>query len=241
MKILLSYPDPFNSRPHKEVDDPGPLRRGGLTLSIHDLTRRSTSRGDHICGMSIFQFTTSQGGRPGVHDRLVACRVLSIHDLTRRSTLVGVVSEITRGSFNSRPHKEVDADATLLLPAVKAFNSRPHKEVDSFLSSSAFSDSKLSIHDLTRRATIVAGMFAVKKGFQFTTSQGGRLQCATACTSATAFQFTTSQGGRLAFDSSLSVMFDFQFTTSQGGRLRCHQRQHTGKSFNSRPHKEVDS
>ena len=56
---------PFNSRPLKEVDSQGLVK----TLILR-----------------IFQFTTSQGGRP----RTAGCRSrresLSIHDLSRRST-----------------------------------------------------------------------------------------------------------------------------------------------------------
>ena len=93
-------------------------------LSIHDLTRRSTTfffaSGFYIF---VFQFTTSQGGRPGrngieiklndlsIHDltrRSTRCREetghangLSIHDLTRRSTRTGSAKQRGRRPFNS--------------------------------------------------------------------------------------------------------------------------------------------
>ena len=58
----------FNSRPHKEVDVvlllPQTHQRG---LSIHDLTRRSTLQRSGFLGCLLFQFTTSQGGRPFCH------------------------------------------------------------------------------------------------------------------------------------------------------------------------------
>ena len=78
----------------------------------------------------IFQFTTSQGGRP------------------EPSFLI-----IFPISFNSRPHKEVDPGNDAGHVYDKSFNSRPHKEVDSNVE------------------------FKDKSGntFQFTTSQGGRL------------------------------------------------------------------
>ena len=77
---------PFNSRPHKEVDPIPDGRYNQSDLSIHDLTRRST-RGGHKDGeyRITFQFTTSQGGRPGI-----------------------LSSSIHQRTFNSRPHKEVD-------------------------------------------------------------------------------------------------------------------------------------
>ena len=38
----------------------------------------------------------------------------------------------------------------------------------------------------------------------------------------------------------IEVQEDFQFTTSQGGRRLCLELEKQGKTFNSRPHKEVD-
>ena len=57
-----------------------------LNLSIHDLTRRSTS-------MNI---------------SLISPMLLSIHDLTRRSTRETGEGKEEHEPFNSRPHKEVD-------------------------------------------------------------------------------------------------------------------------------------
>ena len=65
----------------------------GGTLSIHDLTRRSTCFGDPAA-------RTIQ---------------LSIHDLTRRSTLLCLNAVLVLSSFNSRPHKEVDYNTELIL------------------------------------------------------------------------------------------------------------------------------
>ena len=55
--------NPFNSRPHKEVDDLGDTHPKQYLLSIHDLTRRSTLYPLAPRGEGDFQFTTSQGGR----------------------------------------------------------------------------------------------------------------------------------------------------------------------------------
>ena len=84
-------------------------------LSIHDLTRRSTTVDTIFVHFGTFQFTTSQGGRPvppeyqllGVDFQFTTSQggrrktttftvvgyVLSIHDLTRRST--GRVEEVS--------------------------------------------------------------------------------------------------------------------------------------------------
>ena len=98
----------FNSRPHEEVDDGctaicirhttfqlttsrggRPLRHNPgpkfLSISTHDLTRRSTGRNRSRSRKEIFQLTTSQGGR--------------LHRLSDRLLL---------HYFNSRPRKEVD-------------------------------------------------------------------------------------------------------------------------------------
>ena len=56
-------------------------------LSIHDLTRRSTPAGlSRTTRQKLFQFTTSQGGRPESNRAQAYNPRLSIHDLTRRST-----------------------------------------------------------------------------------------------------------------------------------------------------------
>ena len=99
---------PFNSRPHKEVDDLTGRTEQMERLSIHDLTRRST------VFYQLFAFFYR----------------LSIHDLTRRSTRGCKSRSQEKSSFNSRPHKEVDYGDLSDVSDVETFNSRPHKEVD---------------------------------------------------------------------------------------------------------------
>ena len=122
---------------------------------------------------SSFQFTTSQGGR-----RLPE------------------VSTEKEESFNSRPHKEVDAlqidnnvtegifqfttsqGGRRILRSTTpqgrlSFNSRPHKEVDG-VNRTRGNYLNLSIHDLTRRSTEKLDNATESVDFQFTTSQGGR-------------------------------------------------------------------
>ena len=83
------------------------IRADWSFLSIHDLTRRSTDKTPVRVPELSFQFTTSQGGRPGE-------RLQPIFELT----------------FNSRPHKEVDHSIRIHKILKMPFNSRPHKEVD---------------------------------------------------------------------------------------------------------------
>ena len=58
-------------------------------------------------------------------------------------------------SFNSRPHKEVDEIEMQRTFPVDAFNSRPHKEVDNVNCRWDCTRLVLSIHDLTRRSTLL--------------------------------------------------------------------------------------
>ena len=188
-----------------------------------------------------FQFTTSHGGRlyfagsDGIDD------TLSIHDLTRRSTISGKAKKSARGfqfttSHGGRQH-EPDAESHYIC----SFNSRPHTEVDPL---NFFSMSVVSV-------------------FQFTTSHGGRQERRDRMKRSTDFQFTTSHGGRRNCASKQPNTKTFQFTTSHGGRrdtiahnlmniyLSIHdltrrstlirsQANIRWKSFNSRPHTEVD-
>ena len=82
-------------------------------------------------------------------------QILSTHDLTRRSTNGNFVFTLYDGTFNSRPHKEVDQDTCPACSTGGSFNSRPHKEVD-FAAWKAKQQKvrELSTHDLTRRSTV---------------------------------------------------------------------------------------
>ena len=83
---------------------------------------------------NFFQFTTSQGGR-------------------RFSVVQNPLSDVP---FNSRPHKEVDLVMGYILEQMqRPFNSRPHKEVDCMSLLYSLARSYLSIHDLTRRSTVL--------------------------------------------------------------------------------------
>ena len=145
-------------------------------------------------------------------------------------------------SFNSRPHKEVDAysfnssivvsffqlttsqggrrNIAILKPHLFPFNSRPHKEVD--------------------WERIRCRLERIR--FQLTTSQGGRLWLSLTWALYSSFQLTTSQGGRhVQKEINGSEQEVFQLTTSQGGRRLMRSRRISRlSSFNSRPHKEVD-
>ena len=143
----------FNSRPHKEVDETATvLYFEPLSISTHDLTRRSTLVVEVVQQFQMaFQLTTSQGGRRvflllyhvivniSTHDltrrstksqkAIKGVLVISTHDLTRRSTLCFYVLFLVKKfqlttSQGGRPGIESEKSDYY------NFNSRPHKEVD---------------------------------------------------------------------------------------------------------------
>ena len=86
-----SHPVPFNSRPLKEVDVKKQCTNSEYRrLSIHDLSRRSTTEKE----------TDTRNSE------------LSIHDLSRRSTYWTCSLFSVSAPFNSRPLKEVDSGGT---------------------------------------------------------------------------------------------------------------------------------
>ena len=168
------------------------------SLSIHDLSRRSTCDFAASCNTrQSFNSRPLKEVDPAMRHSSIHPD-LSIHDLSRRSTAVIPLS------FNS----------------FSTFNSRPLKEVDHWKAAVVDGENVLSIHDLSRRSTLTEDIFKVDLNFQFTTSQGGRLPPFSTICVANLFQFTTSQGGRRPLSDAQSPGGHFQFTTSQGGRRR---------------------
>ena len=233
----------FNSRPHEEVDLGDTHKSLYFHLSTHDLTKRSTYYSAAALIYSTFQLTTSRRGRRGTA-------------LSRKYLL----------SFNSRPHEEVDKDTRVRLHLLVIFqlttsrrgrlhstgnisrlcipfNSRPHEEVD----------------PLEPRSRSVP-----EKDFQLTTSRRGRLLSGFHLTSVTSFNSRPHEEVDPDDPAILGILNIFQLTTSRRGRpddahngsmrtcLSTHDLtkrstiySHTNtvrpRSFNSRPHEEVDA
>ena len=146
--------------------------------------------------LSIFQFTTSHGGRResdlllkwrqfklSIHDltRRSTTTVwghkleeeLSIHDLTRRSTRIAVASVLRSTSFNSRPHTEVDfCIHPIMFYEWLSIHDLTRRSTGDQLD--VLDKKELSIHDLTRRSTGYTSPSFTRQAFQFTTSHGGR-------------------------------------------------------------------
>ena len=233
----------FNSRPHKEVD----LLLSGNTfhssLSIHDLTRRSTLDTFSTYRLSDFQFTTSQGGRPGkprvryrntglsIHDLTRRSTIeenfksfwnyLSIHDLTRRSTCVITDRSVVCSSFNSRPHKEVDDIASSYPFQIMTFQFTTSQGGRQEMIVNSSRELDLSIHDLTRRSTLLPASAWIVVSF---------------------FQFTTSQGGRPSVNDGVMevTILSIHDLTRRSTHLSS-RKNPSPCPFNSRPHKEVDN
>ena len=120
----------FNSRPHEEVDKRIRKRTNAVTISTHDLTKRSTA--------AMSTLTDQQD--------------ISTHDLTKRSTgqltavaMHSATFQLTtsrRGRQVSNELKEYEEEFQLTTsrrgrlqlfsigPVLHYFNSRPHEEVD---------------------------------------------------------------------------------------------------------------
>ena len=125
--------EPFNSRPHTEVDCLHASRSCAVSLTFNSRPHTEVDSFMHSIRIidSIFQLTTSHGGRRASRGYSINRLELSTHDLTRRSTKVMLRIPAQNTSFNSRPHTEVD----VVPPAGSPFCS-------------------LSTHDLTRRSTV---------------------------------------------------------------------------------------
>ena len=220
MANLSGVSSTFNSRPHEEVDKRPPL----LPLM-----------------MAIFQFTTSRRGRRKLPTRERLEKVLSIHDLTKRSTCF----LCDRRCVTNLSIHDLTKRSTCWC---RCWCRRTH----------------LSIHDLTKRSTLPT-LYAkeTRASFQFTTSRRGRPPVSTAAVTGVSFQFTTSRRGRRLSrpSSAVSQYLSIHDLTKRStiwiwcrNICRClsihdlTKRSTTAsyfvrsfaKSFNSRPHEEVD-
>ena len=255
---------PFNSRPHAEVDNRGIQRSvEGFFLSTHDLTQRSTGIRAYVSDNSclsthdLTQRSTEPASPQGIDV------ILSTHDLTQRSTSAILDSPSPEGSFNSRPHAEVDFHAiyycscfhlsthdltqrstftgTTFCNYGKPFNSRPHAEVDvsemvTFNGAMTF---QLTTSRRGRRMTWDGRRYGLI--FQLTTSRRGRHSLPGSLPPFRNFQLTTSRRGRLGKPAVFARGITFQLTTSRRGRPVNQQIADMQTAFNSRPHAEVDT
>ena len=120
----------FNSRPLEEVDSSWTQIYTADYVSIHDLSKRSTS----------------------VYIAWIWAGSVSIHDLSKRSTGLSHIAVKSYWRFNSRPLEEVDRHDLQSRKSDTSFNSRPLEEVD-FCPCWAGCRCLVSIHDLSKRST----------------------------------------------------------------------------------------
>ena len=109
---LLISRFPFNSRPHKEVDC-GVMLYAYKSVSFNSRPHKEV---DHYhesgdADSKNFQFTTSQGGRRLIDSIHRMCKSFQF-TTSQGGRPARPVPHGSFCSFNSRPHKEVDRNAT---------------------------------------------------------------------------------------------------------------------------------
>ena len=121
-------------------------------LSTHDLTRRSTLRPSKSNRPTAFQLTTSQGGRR--NRRIHTCETIAFQLTTSqggrhrnsRKKCCFLCFQLTTSQGGRHGYGCIPVQPG-------TFNSRPHKEVDQSILIHQFIYMVLSTHDLTRRST----------------------------------------------------------------------------------------
>ena len=124
-----------------------------VTLSTHDLTRRSTCGRYRCCSTTIFQLTTSHGGRQLLAAYMAFKTVLSTHDLTRRSTVSHIKNvDDLRLSTHDLTRRSTISSTTLTGQRHIFQLTTSHGGRRAELRRSCL-QLRLSTHDLTRRST----------------------------------------------------------------------------------------
>ena len=101
-------------------------------------------------------------------------------------------------------------------------------------------EERLSIHDLTRRSTGTGQLYRVRR-WPFNSRPHKEVDHYVGALDGNVYLSIHDLTRRsTVFTTSPKFSKSFQFTTSQGGRLLSEIRIPREKSFNSRPHKEVD-
>ena len=122
-------------------------------------------------------------------------------------------------SFNSRPHKEVDIYVIRSRTGVRSFNSRPHKEVDPVAHGMQNRGGSFNSRPHKEVDRQFVDVVSSTLSFQFTTSQGGRLDNSDNYKE-TLFPFNSRPHKEVDgfSEKQTKAKKAFQFTTSQGGR-----------------------
>ena len=208
----------FNSRPHEEVDL-------AIAQCIHDLLP--------------FQLTTSRRGRLLIsHSRVYL--LLSQLTTSRRGRHRFFKNVLLFFSFNSRPHEEVDKILLKIVQPCLRFNSRPHEEVDLFNDDFSFSIFRFNSrpHEEVDALCITLAECAYcfnSRPHEEVDAEGlERRRSAYVSTHDLTKRSTRVWGVHRPIGA-------FQLTTSRRGRQgKRASSVRIRKSFNSRPHEEVD-
>ena len=144
------------------------------SISIHALTRSATPD------------SSKRQLRPSI----------SIHALTRSATRHEWQQFDGWRDFNPRTHEECDRIGKKYRRNLCNFNPRTHEECDLRCTVRRVRRGDISIHALTRSATMMSCTFALLRRFQSTHSRGVRLTAFGKTAETMAFQSTHSRGVR---------------------------------------------
>ena len=231
-------------------------------LSTHDLTQRSTVLLRPVDDSVIFQLTTSRRGRRG---KIVWGGIRNAFNSRPHAEVdwMRTRSMQTRRTFNSRPHAEVDhpqkAKRKRIINFQLTTSRRGRRRANRQYGNPYYFQLTTSRRGrLTRRLRSLAKMIfqltTSRRGrqfvewyfsgnwiFQLTTSRRGRLYLRLKKKRQEDFQLTTSRRGRPGQNCPPIKKTIFQLTTSRRGRQCCRWFFFHPRTFNSRPHAEVDT
>ena len=127
------------------------------SISIHALTRSATYyRGRHVPKAELFQSTHSRGVRPFLMSFFVS-RVCYFNPRTHEECDKGPTRQTKeRKNFNPRTHEDCDKHVDGRVGGSLNFNPRTHEECDADIYGSSNRLKVISIHALTRSATIIS-------------------------------------------------------------------------------------
>ncbi len=172
---IAKHAEPFNSRPHAEVDlsDGAP---GKVLFSFNSRPHAEVDQNEssyEIPGKSFNSRPHAEVDRPGSPAFCTA--LLSTHDLTQRSTTSTTVKATHARAFNSRPHAEVDILSLYRLEDWTVFQLTTSRRGRQQAGNRHGVCQILSTHDLTQRSTGDSSRrFSQVWAFQLTTSRRGR-------------------------------------------------------------------
>ena len=143
-------------------------------------------------------------------------------------------------AFNSRPHAEVDSESILYFLPLCVFQLTTSRRGRRYSICTAAYRMDLSTHDLTQRSTSIEGSFSADTSFQLTTSRRGRQSD---CTIDHCHHLSTHDLTQRSTESEICSYACRNLSThdlTQRSTYCFSVLLKPHRSFNSRPHAEVD-